>query len=69
MCGRSEPDDEERDDHVLKGKEQIFAVCGEGEGVAVCVGEGDCIARCFEDLGQTSSVTGYKMKGLAGQRT
>lgn len=50
MRGRCEPDDKQRNDHVLNGEEQVFAVCRKGKGVSVCVRECDGVACCFEDL-------------------
>ena len=44
-------DDEEGDDDVLDGEEEVLAVGGEGVGVAVGVGEGDGVGEGFEDVG------------------
>ena len=44
-------DDEEGDDDVLDGEEEVLAVGGEGVGVAVGVGEGDGVGEGFEDAG------------------
>ena len=61
---RCEPDDKQRNDHVLCGEEQVFAVCRKGKGVSVCVGESDGVARCFENLG--GEVSGQE--GCIGQK-
>ena len=43
-------DYEEGDDDVLDGEEEVLAIGGEGEVVAVGVGKSDCIRERFEDV-------------------
>jgi hypothetical protein len=46
LCGV--PDDEDGDERVLKGEEEVFAVSGEREVVAVGVEEGDGVGEGLE---------------------
>lgn len=51
LPARGVEDDEEGDYDVLDGEEEVFAVGGEGEGVADAVGEGYAVGEGFEDVG------------------
>ena len=43
--------DEDGDDDVLDGEEEVLAIGGKGELVAVGVGEGDGVCERFKDVG------------------
>ena len=43
--------DEEGDDDILNGEEEVLAVRGEGELVTVRVCEGDCVRERLKDVG------------------
>lgn len=58
LAGGGVVDNKEGDDGVLDGEEEILAVRGEGELVAVRVGEGDGIGEGLEDIGDEGDSTG-----------
>lgn len=64
--GRIVVDDEEGDDDVLDGEEEVLAVCGEGEFVAVRVGEGNGVREGFERVCGEREATGRTGRNNCG---